>query len=57
MLIRLQALHTRAGIRHVGFRKLSLLHRFNLPKPGSSEHDPDFSIGRSKADNGAFGTD
>ncbi|MGN8058238.1 hypothetical protein ACTJKN_18295 [Pedobacter sp. 22163] len=57
MLIRPQALHTGPVSAMSGLRTLASLHRFELAKPGSSGHDPDFYIGRSKADNGTFGTD
>jgi len=32
----------------VGFKLLCYLHRFELAKPGSSGHDPDFSSGEVK---------
>ncbi|WP_426325406.1 hypothetical protein [Pedobacter sp. R-06] len=57
MLIRLQALSARPVSAMSGLGHPRFLHSFKCVKPGSSGYDPDFIIGRSKADNGATGTD
>ena len=47
MLIRLQALGA-GPVSAMSGLETEFKHRFNLAKPGSSEHDPDFPSGEVK---------